>query len=170
VGALWLVGLGLIFLLAEFAPEWGWDWNFSGRWLLPILFAGLAIWSFTRRLALGLRTVRALRGAIILMTLAILFAFQAADVVRLQRTWPVFLIVLGVLLIAERTALNTLNFAAAAAASPSFVPPSQTDSEAAAERTRAAWSTGEAAPEVHASGIEKSQAESAHPDSTKGGH
>jgi TM2 domain-containing membrane protein YozV len=170
VGALWLVGLGLVFLLAGFAPEWGWDWDFSGRWLLPVLFAGLAVWTFTRRLAVGLRSVRALRGAIILMTLAVLFAFQAADLAGLKRTWPVFLIVLGVLLIAERTALNTVGFAAASAASPSFVPPTQAEAEAAAERTRAAWSTSEAASEAPLSGIEKSQAESAHPDTTKGGY
>jgi TM2 domain-containing membrane protein YozV len=143
VGALWLVGLGLVFLLAEFAPDWGWDWNLSGRWLLPVLFAGLAVWTFTRRVAVGVRSVRAFRSSAILMTLAVLFAFQAADVASLRRTWPVFLIVLGVLLIAERTALNTAGFAAAAAAPTSFVPPAMTDAEADAARTRAAWSATE---------------------------
>jgi hypothetical protein len=169
VGALWLVGLGLLFLLGEFSSDWGWDWN-SGRWLLPVLFAGLAIWTFTRRMSQGLHSVRALRGAIVLMTLSVLFAFQSADIVRLNRTWPVLLIVLGVLLIAERTALNTLGFAAAAATNSSFVPASQTEAEAAAERTRAAWETPAATAEVHPSGIAKSQSETAHPDSTNGGY
>jgi hypothetical protein len=162
VGALWLVGLGLVFLLAEFAPDWGWEWSLSGRWLLPVLFAGLAIWTFTRRMAVGVRSVRAFRSSAILMTLALLFTLQAADVASLRRTWPVFLIVLGVLLIAERTALNTAGFAAAAAAPTSFVPPAMTNAEAEAARTRAAWSeTGSAdvpnaAPDDH--------------DTTKGGY
>jgi len=146
VGALWLVGLGLVFLLAEFAPDWGWDWNLSGRWLLPVLFAGLAVWTFTRRMTLGIWSVRAFRSSAILLTLSLLFTLQAADVASLKRTWPVFLIVLGVLLIAERTALNTAAFAAAAAAPTSFVPPTMTETEADAARTRAAWSaTGPAA-------------------------
>jgi TM2 domain-containing membrane protein YozV len=140
VGALWLVGLGLVFLLAEFAPDWGWDWNLSSRWLLPILFAGLAVWTFTRRMTLGIWSVRAFRSSAILMTLALLFTLQAADVASLRRTWPVFLIVLGVLSIAERMALNTAGFAATTAAPASFVPPAMTEAEADAARTRAAWS------------------------------
>jgi hypothetical protein len=151
VGALWLVGLGVLFLLAEFAPDWGWEWNLSGRWLLPILFAGLAVWTFTRRMAVGIWSVRAFRSSAILMTLALLFAFQAADVASLKRTWPVFLIVLGVLSIAERMALNTAGFAAATAAPTSFVPPAMTDAEAAAERTRAAWSDTKPAAESSSS-------------------
>jgi hypothetical protein len=168
VGALWLVGLGVVFLLAEFAPEWGLDWSLSGRWLLPLLFAGLAIWSATRRISLGVRSVRAFRGSIILMTLALLFAFQAADFAGLQRTWPVFLIVLGVLLIAERTALNTIGFAAAATPSSSFVP-TETEAEAAAARTRAAWSAPAPAAPQHTTGIETTQAESGENDIPKGG-
>jgi hypothetical protein len=158
VGALWLVGLGLVFLLAEFAPEWGWDWNLSGMWVLALVFAGLSAWAFVRRWRLGVRSVRAFRGAIILMTFALLFALQAADVAKLQRTWPVFLIVLGVLLIVERMALNTAGFAAAVAAPTSFVPPTMTEAEADAARTRAAWSATEptAGPDDH--------------DTTKGGY
>ena len=45
VGAFWLIGLGLIFLLGNLLPEL----LLSGRWFAPILLAALALWSAFRR-------------------------------------------------------------------------------------------------------------------------
>ena len=154
VGAIWLIGLGVVFLVAEFAPDWGWDWSLGEHWVLPVLFAGLAVWTFVRRMTLGLHSLRELRAPILLTTLAVVFALHAADVVSLGRIWPVFLIVLGGMLFAERTALGNLNmgkasFGGAGYAPTSFVPAAPTEAEAAAERTRAAWSAPVAQPEAH---------------------
>jgi hypothetical protein len=99
VGAFWLIGLGLLMLIVEFVP----DWHLGGRWLLPILFAGLAAWIFTRRLQNHtLRGACGLRWPVMLAVLAVLFALQSADVFTLGQTWPVLFIAFGALLLLER--------------------------------------------------------------------
>lgn len=110
VGALWLIGLGLLILLANLLP----DWRISSRWWPPVLFAGLAVWLFTRRLYSGARLACIIRWPAILMVLAIIFALHAAYfVVSFGMTCAVLLIVFGALLLVERTL----------GASPAYVPP-----------------------------------------------
>jgi hypothetical protein len=101
VGALWLIGLGILILLANILP----DWQMSARWWPPILFAGLSTWLFTRRLRSGVKLICIIRWPVILMTLAILFALHAANLnVTFGLTVSVLLIVFGALLLLERTA------------------------------------------------------------------
>lgn len=125
-GAIWLIGLGALFLLIEFTEQWG--WNINGNWVPTIIFAALAVWSFTRKLQLGQPLVCILRWPLVLATLAILFALQALDLVSLGRSWPVLFIVFGIMLILERTALANMHYGTP----PVYqVPP--------VEQTRAAW-------------------------------
>jgi hypothetical protein len=45
---------------------------------------------------------QAIRGPILLITVGVLFALQQSGSAPIGRTWPVFLIVVGVLKLAER--------------------------------------------------------------------
>ena len=112
IGAAWLIGLGILFLLGNLLPAW----HLDGRWLVPILLAAVALWTGTTRLlafldarsGLSSGTVRGslpgtLLGPLLLLTVAILLALQDASVLPLRHSWPVILIVWGGVLFLERT-------------------------------------------------------------------
>jgi TM2 domain-containing membrane protein YozV len=152
--AFWLIGLGILILVANLLP----DWKLTERWWPPVLFAGLSVWTFTRRLRSGARLVCIIRWPIILMVLAVILALHAAYfVVTPELTISVLLIVFGTLLLLERTA----------GAGPVYTPPvvataypetsSAADAQAEEARSRAAWAATDG-------GETRSD-----PDSTKGG-
>ncbi len=110
MGALWLIGLGLVFLMGNLLPEF----KLSHRWLAPLLLAALAFWSAVRRWD-ALRTGRALGipcqslpgamvGPAVLLTVSALLALQAAGILPLHRSWPVLLVVWGTMLLLQRSA------------------------------------------------------------------
>ncbi|QMV19170.1 hypothetical protein GOB94_11170 [Granulicella sp. 5B5] len=135
VGAIWLIGLGVVFLLFEFGQEWGWSLNFN--WVLALLFASLAALILVRRLHAGVPVMSILRAPVAMAVLALLFLLQALDVASLGRTWPILFIVFGAVLILERTSLANAAYGVPVyPAGGSVVPPMN---EADAERTRAAW-------------------------------
>jgi hypothetical protein len=114
-GAIWLIGLGLLILLANFLP----DWKLSERWWPPVLFASLAVWIFLKRLRRGTRLICILRAPVVLMALAIMFALHAADIyINFGMVCAVVFIVLGALLMLERT----LGASPIQVASPAYVP------------------------------------------------
>ena len=114
-GAAWLIGLGVLFLLGNLLPTW----RIDGRWFVPILLAAIALWIGGRRLTL-IREVRtasvpsasplalpsSLAAALlwpgILLTLAVLLAFQDAGLLPLRHSWPALLIVWGAMLFLQR--------------------------------------------------------------------
>lgn len=49
--------------------------------------------------------VQAIRGPILLITLGVLFAIQQAGFISLYRTWPLIIIMIGVLKLIERMAM-----------------------------------------------------------------
>lgn len=108
IGALWLIGLGLLFLIGNVMPEW----RMNGRWLVPVLLAAAAAWSAVRRweqfrtasLTVGASPnfAGAMTGPAVLLTLAVLFTLQAGDVLGLHRSWPVLLVVWGSMLLMQR--------------------------------------------------------------------
>jgi hypothetical protein len=99
-GAVWLIALGVLILLANLVPHWG----ISDRWWPPVLLAGLSVWIFLRRLRRRSRWVCDLRAPVVLMVLAIYSACHAAYyMVSFGLFCAVLLILLGVLLLLERT-------------------------------------------------------------------
>ncbi len=141
-GALWLIGLGVVILAANLLP----DWKLTERWWPPVLFAGLAVWAFTRRRQSGAKIVCIVRWPVILMVLAVMSALHAAYfAVTFGLTCAILLIVLGALLLIERTVAADPLYCApvAAAAYPGAAgsPYSSTSSEAT--QSRAAWDTSQ---------------------------
>ena len=114
VGALWLIGLGLLFLLSINAHI-----RFSGLWLSAAILAGLSVWMFVQRIVqlhrahpVGIPTGALLACVlrwppVVLMVLAVLFALQAANLYTLGQTWPVIIIALGAVVLVERTVGRT---------------------------------------------------------------
>ena len=115
VGAAWLIGLGVLFLCANLLPSW----HISGRWLVPILLAGIALWLGGQRIVsmhqlraasvpgssatgVQLNLANTLLGPVILLTVALLLALQEGDVLPLRHSWPAVLIVWGALLLLQR--------------------------------------------------------------------
>ena len=115
VGAAWLIGLGVLFLLGNILPSW----HIDGRWLVPVLLAGIAFWTGGRRLAalhdarsgtgpvpLGAKlpdnTADALLAPGLLLTIAVLLALQEASLIAFRHSWPALLIVWGGLLFLQR--------------------------------------------------------------------
>jgi TM2 domain-containing membrane protein YozV len=119
VGALWLIGLGALILVANLLPNWG----MSEHWLPPVLFAGLGVYVLLRRLRRGSNLLYALRAPAVLFTLAIFGALHAAEI----RFNPglfvaVLFIVIGALLLLERTAGTAYVPVATPVQRASFVP------------------------------------------------
>ncbi len=109
--AVWLIGFGLLFLLLNVVPEL----RFNLTKVFPFVLMALGVGLLVRRMAAtgGMaptdgvlyrpRLVCSLRGPVILFTLGVLTALQAFDVIRFGRTWPVLVIVIGALMLLERS-------------------------------------------------------------------
>jgi hypothetical protein len=118
IGAAWLIALGLICLMANLNGSW----KLGGSWAVAIILAALGFFLLFRRVEMVRAWSRAagdpdvndygitsqvlcqMRGPIMLLVLALLFALQAAGIRTLGQTWGVLLIAFGALLILERTA------------------------------------------------------------------
>jgi TM2 domain-containing membrane protein YozV len=153
-GALWLIGLGILILVANLLP----DWKLTERWWPPVFFAGLSIWLFMRRLHAGARMVCIIRWPVLLMVLAVILALHAAYLpVTFGLAFSVLLIAFGGLLFLERTAGATTGYAPPVATAAYPGTPSIVDAQAEEARSRAAW----AAADTPSTGND--------PDATKGG-
>lgn len=128
-GAVWLIGLGTLFLLTTTGIFSG----FPGGILVGFLLIGLGVWVFLRRMfesgpglaadgtpQYGLRVVRAVRGAVWLMLLGVLLLLNDFHVLGWHRSWPLFIIVAGVMALLERAAWTSAS--APYAPPPSAVP------------------------------------------------
>ncbi|MHB1020911.1 MAG: LiaF transmembrane domain-containing protein [Acidobacteriaceae bacterium] len=111
IGAIVLIGLGIFFLLGTmniFSSHW-----MAGGW--PFLLIGLGIWLFIRKMqdiGVGLAddgsatyrwyVVRCLKGPAFLMLVGVLALLDSWHVLSWGSSWPFFIILLGLLVIAER--------------------------------------------------------------------
>jgi hypothetical protein len=108
-----LIGLGAIFMVFNFVPEW----RFSIHKVFPFVLMAFAIWLFVRRMLLtgGIspaedeggayanRAVFSLRWPLFLFTVSVLWMLAEFDMFRFGQTWPVLVIVVGVLMLLERS-------------------------------------------------------------------
>jgi TM2 domain-containing membrane protein YozV len=109
VGAIVLIGLGIIFLLHTLDI-----WDFSARRIWPLVLIGIGGWLLVRRLGLvgevppGFDRARSCRrglmGPVILLTLGFQFLLDSMGVIRFGRTLPLLLVVIGLVKIFQSTA------------------------------------------------------------------
>ncbi len=109
VGALILIGLGVIFLLHTLDI-----WDFSAHRIWPLVLIGIGGWLLIRRLGLvgevppGFDRIRSckrgLMGPAVLLTLGFQFLLDSMGVIRFGRTLPLLLVVIGLVKIFQSTA------------------------------------------------------------------
>ncbi len=116
VGAIWLIGLGILFLIGQWAPML----NFGRVWVPSVVLAGLAALLFARRMGwtgtnatvmsampMSARIAGAIRMPGALLAIAVLNGLHEAWILRWNRSWPVLLIVIGALMLTERVVLRS---------------------------------------------------------------
>jgi hypothetical protein len=127
-GAIWLIALGSIFLIGNAGIFHG----FPVQRLVPFFLIGLGIWLFVHKMtdtgtgladdgtpAYRLRLFRALRGSIWVLLVGVMFLLSTFNILSWGHSWPLFIIVAGLMTIFERTAYS------AAVASSYPYPPQQ---------------------------------------------
>jgi hypothetical protein len=97
IGAIVLIGLGVLFLLHTMGV---WFFEIDRFW--PIILIAIGAWLFARRTGLtgemrppGGYRCQNLTGPAVLVTLGLLFLLQNAHVARFAHTWPLLLVVIG---------------------------------------------------------------------------
>ncbi len=124
IGAIILIALGVLFLIGNS----GWLTGISLTWVIPFLLIGLGVWLFVRKMTetgaslsddgsptYRLRLFRAARGPVWIILVGILFLLDDSRVLSWGRSWPLFIIVGGLMTFFERTAYSA------------YVPPPQPD-------------------------------------------
>ena len=114
-GAVWLIGLGVFLLLANT----GLFHVFAIARSLPLLLIAFGVWLFVHKMSESgtrldddgtplyrVRLFRAMRGPVWLILLGMLLLLNNFNILRWGRSWPLLLIVGGLLAFFERTALN----------------------------------------------------------------
>jgi hypothetical protein len=126
-GALWLIGFGVLFLIGNA----GWLHGISTRLFLPFLLIGLAVFLFVRKMtsyggglvsdgtpAYHYQIIRALRGPVWIALVGLLFFLDEFHILSWGHSWPLFIILAGVMAVLGRAA-----YSAAAAATPLYNAP-----------------------------------------------
>jgi hypothetical protein len=126
-GAVWLIGLGTLFLLSTTGIFNG----IEGGVLVGLLLIGLGVWLFLRRVidggsaadpaspGYGLRIFRAARSSLWLVLLGVLFLLSELHILSWHRSWPLIIIAAGVMALLERVAWSNASMGSAAPISPS---------------------------------------------------
>jgi hypothetical protein len=121
VGAILLIAFGVLF----FFGSSGWFRHFPVQRLLPFLLIGFGVWMFIHKMsntglgiaddgtpAYRLRVFRAMRGAVWIILVGVLFFLDSFYILSWAHSWPLFIIVAGLMTFLERSAYS------AAAATP----------------------------------------------------
>jgi hypothetical protein len=110
VGALVLIGLGLLFLLHTIGI---FEFGFGRFW--PLILILLGAWSFARRLGMLGPTsgcpcnrcrAQSMMGPAMLFTIGVLLLLGSINVVGLGKTWPVIFLVIGGIKLLQSNASN----------------------------------------------------------------
>ncbi|MGE5204517.1 MAG: LiaI-LiaF-like domain-containing protein [Chlamydiota bacterium] len=110
-GALILIALGVLFLVGNLGL---FDFHIFHRLVFPIFLIGLGVWIFLRRSgALGESrasggplplNARVLMGPAVLVTIGGLLLLEAVHVASFGRTWPILLLVIGLIKVLQSNA------------------------------------------------------------------
>ncbi len=127
MGAILLIGLGVVFLIGNSGMFRG----FPIHRLVPFFLIGLGVWLFVRKMMetgtgwaddgtpeYRMRLFRAARGAVWIVLVGVLSLLDSFGILSWGRSWPLFIIVAGIMTFVQRTA-----YSAALPPQYSYVPP-----------------------------------------------
>ncbi len=113
MGAIWLIGLGVLFLIGNAGIFHGFDLS----QMVPVFLIGVGVWLFVHKMTSageGLtddgspvyraRVFRALRGPVWIILVGLLFLLDSYGILGWGRSWPIFIIVAGLMAFLERIA------------------------------------------------------------------
>ncbi len=146
-GAIWLIALGLIFL----AGNSHWMFGLPMHWFMPFLLIGFGVWLFVRKMTefgapladdgtalYRYRLFRAAQGTVWIVLVGILFLLDSYNILSWGRSWPLFIIVAGLMAVFRGVAYS------GGAPYAAYVPPQPPPPPAASAETSA--STGHVNP------------------------
>jgi hypothetical protein len=135
-GAIWLIGLGCLFLIGNSGLFHG----FPVHRLVPFFLIGLGVWLFVRKMTdtgssladdgtpgYQFRLFRALRGSVWVTLIGVLFLLDSFDILSWGHSWPVIIIVAGLMAIFQRISYNTAVATPYPYPPPPVAPPPPTD-------------------------------------------
>lgn len=131
-GAIWLIGLGAIFLIGNVGLFHGFPFDR----LFPFFLIGLGVWLFVHKMtATGgtladdgtafyrIRLFSALRGSVWVVLVGVMFLLSSFDILSWGKSWPLFIIVAGVMILAEKSLYNPASVPPAYPVPPAAAPP-----------------------------------------------
>jgi hypothetical protein len=125
VGAVVLIGLGVLFLLHTMGIM---EYGFERYWPLILIFLGG--WMFYRHYERSRRicgcgrcSTRWLMGPAMVLTTGVLFMFHTMNIADLDRTWPAWLLVVGIVKLVQSSASSTGHVGPLPPAPPAAAPP-----------------------------------------------
>lgn len=105
-GAIWLIGLGVLFLFGNSGIFW-----LRARFLGPLILIAFGVWIFVRKMTAGgqgfendgtpgytWRLARAARGSVWMVVVGFVWLLDVFGILYWHQSWPIFLIVGGLLL------------------------------------------------------------------------
>lgn len=114
-GAIFLIGLGVLFLIGNSGMFRG----FPVHRLVPFLLIGIGVWIFVRKMTetgsgwaddgspgYRQRLFRAARGSVWVVLVGLLFLLDSFNILSWGRSWPLFIIVAGIMAFVQRTAYS----------------------------------------------------------------
>jgi hypothetical protein len=129
-GAVWLIGLGMFFLLSTL----GIFHAVPGSALVGVILLILGVWNFLRRMtdsgatlaydgtaAYQYRALRALRGSVWLIAIGFLALLDSFRLLSWSYSWPFIIILVGLMMIVQRTVFHSVAAAAVPQPSPAYV-------------------------------------------------
>jgi hypothetical protein len=137
IGAVVLIGLGVLFLLHTMGIM---EYGFERFWPLILIFLGG--WMFyrnyerSRRICIcGRCSTRWLMGPAMVLTTGFLFLFHSMNIANLDRTWPAWILVVGIVKLLQSSASSTGHVGPLPPVPPSAAPPSPPPSSSNPEAT-----------------------------------
>jgi hypothetical protein len=151
VGAVVLIGLGILFLLHTMGI---FEYGFDRFWPVIIIFLGgwmfYKHWERNRRTCqCGRCSTRWLMGPAMVLTTGILLQLHTAHIADLDRTWPAWLLVVGIVKLIQSSASSAGHVGPLPPAPPPAAPPNPPPASSPEPTSSASSSTGSSTGEVH---------------------
>jgi len=151
VGAVVLIGLGILFLLHTMGIM---EYGFERYWPLILIFLGVWMfyrqWERSRRICqCGRCSTRWLMGPAMVLTTGILFMLHTMNVADLDRTWPAWLLVVGVVKLIQSSASSAGHVGPLPPGPPAAGPPASPPTPASNPGPSSSASSSSSAGEVH---------------------